>query len=46
MSRDPGLPAPVISRNRAAALPFSISAAAWVDLLGYPLMITITSIAV
>jgi len=34
MSRAPSLPAPVISRNLAAALPFSISAAPWVDLLG------------
>jgi hypothetical protein len=31
--------APAISRTRAAALPFSISAAAWVDLLGYGSMI-------
>lgn len=39
MPRDPRLPGPVISRNRAASLPFSISAAAWVDLLGYGAMI-------
>jgi hypothetical protein len=35
---------PAISRTRAGALPFCISAAAWVDLLGYGSMIGETSL--
>ena len=39
MAKTPRTIHPAISRTRAGALPFCISAAAWVDLLGYGSMI-------
>jgi len=39
LAKTPRTNHPVISRTRAGALPFCISAAAWVDLLGYGSMI-------